>query len=58
MELEKKLDEITMDSDEYDQTGKTQEQLDYRDVTASRMEANHRRALEGTECSQCSQPFM
>jgi hypothetical protein len=63
-QLEKNIAEVSSDSDEYDLTGKTREKLDemiakyHRDTKASRMEANLYRALEGTECSQCSQPFM
>ena len=60
-EFEKDLAEITSESDEYDPTGKTQEQLDamiakyHRDVKASRMDANRRRMLEGinTACPVC-----
>ena len=52
-EFEKDLAEITSESEEYDPTGKTPEQLDamigkyHRDVKNSRMEAIRRRALEG-----------
>ena len=51
-EFEKDLTEITSESDEYDPTGKTPEQMDamiakdHRDVKASRMEANRHSILE------------
>ena len=50
-EFEKDLAEITSESDKYDPTGKTPEQLDaiiakyHSDVKTSRMEANRRRNL-------------
>ncbi len=50
-ELEKNLDEISTESDEYDPTGKTPEQLDAmiakykRDTTASRIAAAKRRSI-------------
>ena len=60
--FEKDLAEITSESDEYDPTSKTQEQLDamiakyHRDVKTSRMEANRRcKLLEGINaaCPVC-----
>jgi hypothetical protein len=52
-ELEKDMEEMSSGINEYDQTGKTPEELDaiiaqyHRDVNSSRIEANWRSALEG-----------
>ena len=63
-ELKRDLDEITSESDEFDPTGKTPEQMDamiakyHMDCHNSRMEAIRRRDLLQGTCRSCTLPHL
>ena len=63
-ELKRDLDEITSESDEFDPTGKTPEQMDamiakyHMDCLNSRMEAIRRRDLLQGTCRSCTLPHL
>ena len=63
-EFKRDVDAMTSESDEFDPTGKTPEEMDamiakyHKDCHNSRMEANRRRDLMQSTCRSCTLPHL